>query len=101
LDFVLAQKEVPLSISTSYGDDEQTVPRSYALRACAGFAQLGVRGVSVIFSSGDFGVGDGNADPATQECFTNDGRNATRFIPVFPATYVITILFDISVTFPY
>ncbi|KAJ2934290.1 hypothetical protein H1R20_g2804, partial [Candolleomyces eurysporus] len=86
LDFVLAQKEVPLSISTSYGDDEQTVPRDYAIRACAGFAQLGARGVSVIFSSGDFGVGDGNPDPATQECFTNDGRNTTRFIPVFPAT---------------
>ncbi|KAJ2917503.1 hypothetical protein MD484_g2914, partial [Candolleomyces efflorescens] len=93
LDFVLAQKEVPLSISTSYGDDEQTVPRDYARRACNGFAQLGARGVSVIFSSGDYGVGDGNADPATQECFTNDGRNATRFIPVFPATcpYVTSV----------
>ena len=48
----------------------------------------GARGISVIFSSGDFGVGDGNPDPATQECFSNDGRNVTRFIPSFPASCV-------------
>lgn len=46
----------------------------------------GARGVTLTFSSGDFGVGDGDANPATQQCFTNDGRNATKFIPTFPAT---------------
>ena len=35
---------------------------------------------------GDGGVGDGDPDPETQQCFTNDGRNATRFIPGFPAS---------------
>ena len=49
----------------------------------------GARGISIMFSSGDFGVGDGNPDPATQQCFSNDGRNVTRFIPAFPASYVI------------
>ncbi|KAF8806309.1 subtilisin-like protein [Phlegmacium glaucopus] len=88
LDFVLAQKHLPLVISTSYGDDEQTVPKSFAQRACAGFAQLGARGVSLMFSSGDGGVGDGNPDPATQRCFTNDGRNVTKFIPGFPSSCV-------------
>ncbi|KAF8204664.1 subtilisin-like protein [Pholiota molesta] len=77
-------KNPPYTISTSYGDDEQTVPKEYAKRVCAGFAQLGARGVSVLFSSGDAGVGDGDADPETQECITNDGTNSTRFIPVFP-----------------
>ena len=48
----------------------------------------GARGISILFSSGDFGVGDGNPDPATQQCFTNDGRNVTKFIPSFPASYV-------------
>ncbi len=62
------------------------VPKDYAKRVCNGLAQLGARGVSVIFSSGDYGVGDGNPDPATQECFTNDGLNNTRFIPAFPAS---------------
>ncbi|TFK79833.1 tripeptidyl peptidase A [Polyporus arcularius HHB13444] len=84
LDFILSHPNPPQTISTSYADDEQTVPVSFAKRACNGFAQLGARGVSLTFSSGDGGVGDGEEDPALQECFTNDGRNATRFIPLFP-----------------
>jgi hypothetical protein len=74
-----SQADIPLIVSTSYGDDEFTVrelttfvflvtnpasqvPESYARRVCAGFAQLGARGVSVFFSSGDGGVGDGETD---------------------------------------
>ncbi|TFK55639.1 tripeptidyl peptidase A [Heliocybe sulcata] len=86
LDYILTSSNPPQTISTSYGDDEQTVPESYAQRACADFAQLGARGVSLMFSSGDGGVGDGDADPATQTCYTNDGLNVTRFIPGFPAS---------------
>ncbi|KAG5648771.1 hypothetical protein DXG03_000120 [Asterophora parasitica] len=86
LDYVLYHPNPPLSISTSYGDDEQTVPESYARRTCASFAQLGARGVSLLFSSGDWGVGDNNPDPATHECYTNDGKNKARFIPLFPAS---------------
>lgn len=62
------------------GDDEQTVPYSYAKRACAGFAQLGARGISVLFSSGDSGVG------ANGTCFSNDGANKEMFIPAFPTS---------------
>ncbi|KAF9450673.1 subtilisin-like protein [Macrolepiota fuliginosa MF-IS2] len=86
LDFVLSHPNPPSAISTSYGDDEQTVPESFAKKACQGFAQLGARGVSLMFSSGDGGVGDNDPNPATQTCFTNDGRNVTRFIPGFPAS---------------
>ncbi|KAK2466004.1 hypothetical protein APHAL10511_001645 [Amanita phalloides] len=86
LDFTLSQPSLPLVISTSYGDDEQSVPESFARRACAGFAQLGARGVSLLFSSGDSGVGDGNMNPSTQICHSNDGRNVTRFLPAFPAS---------------
>ncbi|KAJ7591539.1 tripeptidyl peptidase A [Mycena floridula] len=85
LQYVLNHPDVPHVISTSYGEAEQTVPESYARRTCNGFAQLGARGVSVMSSSGDGGVGDGNADPATQTCFTNDGKNTHRFMPLFPA----------------
>ena len=46
-----------------------------------------------MFSSGDGGVGDGDPNPATQSCFSNDGRNITKFLPAFPASYV-TIYFD-------
>ncbi|KAJ7784141.1 subtilisin-like protein [Mycena metata] len=79
LDFILGHPNPPLAISTSYGDDEQTVPLSYAQRACTGFAQLGARGVSLTVSSGDGGVGDSDPDPATQQCITNDGTNRARF----------------------
>ncbi|KAA1473405.1 tripeptidyl peptidase A [Dentipellis sp. KUC8613] len=93
LDFILSQKAIPQTITTSYGDDEQTVPESYAKRVCADFAKLGARGVTLTFSSGDNGVGDGNPNPKNQTCFTNDGRNATAFIPLFPAScpYVTSV----------
>ncbi|KAG6836128.1 hypothetical protein H0H93_011087 [Arthromyces matolae] len=55
LNFILAQSVVPQTISTSYGDDEQTVPEDYAARVCNLFAQLGATGSTVFFSSGDFG----------------------------------------------
>jgi tripeptidyl-peptidase-1 len=79
LNYVLAQDDLPQVISSSYGDDEQTVPISYAKRACAGFAQLGARGISVLFSSGDSGVG------ANGTCFSNTD-NSSMFIPAFPAS---------------
>ena len=73
----LEDKHLPKVLTTSYGEDEQSVPESYANATCNLFAQLGSRGVSVIFSSGDTGVGSA--------CQTNDGRNTTRFLPIFPA----------------
>jgi len=70
---------IPPVISTSYGDDEQTVPHDFAVSVCNSFAQLGARGVSLLFSSGDEGVGGG-------DCKTNDGKNQTLFQPAFPAS---------------
>jgi tripeptidyl-peptidase-1 len=87
VQFILAQNNIPQVISTSYGDDEQTVPLSFATSVCNSFAQLGARGVSLIFSSGDNGVG------AAADCKTNDGKNTTTFLPAFPAgcPYVTTV----------
>jgi tripeptidyl-peptidase-1 len=89
VNYVLGQKDVPQVISTSYGDDEQTVPKSYAERVCKQFAQLGARGISLLVSSGDGGVGGG--DPTT--CVSNDGKNSSTFLPAFPAgcPYVTTV----------
>jgi tripeptidyl-peptidase I len=65
--YVLAQSDLPQVISTSYDGDEQTVPLSYATSVCNGFAQLGARGISVLFASGDGGVGDeGYVSPQPQ-----------------------------------
>ena len=52
-------------------------------------------GCFIDFSSGDDGVGDGDPNPATQRCFTNDGRNATRFMPNFPPSWVFCMNCDV------
>lgn len=62
LDFLLAitkldNKDIPNSISISYGENEQEIPVSYATQVCQLFAQLGARGKSILFSTGDSGVG--------------------------------------------
>ncbi|KAM3084009.1 vesicle formation at the endoplasmic reticulum [Clarireedia jacksonii] len=69
---------LPQVITNSYGDDEQTVPYSYAVRVCNMIGMLGLRGISVLESSGDTGVG--------AACRANDGSNAAQFTPTFPGT---------------
>lgn len=87
LDYVLGLDSLPQTISTSYGEDEHSVPLSYARSVCEGFAQLGLRGVSMLFSSGDSGVGRNGT------CYSNDGKNTSMFTPVFPAScpYITTV----------
>ncbi|KAH9014324.1 subtilisin-like protein [Lactarius hengduanensis] len=53
----LAQEDIPPTISISYSNPETIFPLEYASSLCNLFAQLGVRGVSVLVSSGDDGVG--------------------------------------------
>ncbi|RMD41561.1 hypothetical protein DV735_g3563, partial [Chaetothyriales sp. CBS 134920] len=74
----LDDTDLPGVLSTSYGENEQSLPRSYAIEVCRLFLALGARGVSVIFSSGDSGPGS--------SCESNDGKNNTRYLPVFPAS---------------
>ncbi|KAI0132691.1 peptidase S8/S53 domain-containing protein [Xylariales sp. AK1849] len=59
LDYLIGldDSELPNTLSISYGDDESTVPLSYADNVCNLFSQIGARGVSVTVSSGDSGVG--------------------------------------------
>ncbi|KAF2839525.1 tripeptidyl-peptidase 1 precursor [Patellaria atrata CBS 101060] len=87
INYVLAQRVVPQVITTSYGEPEQTIPESYSRRVCNEFAQLGARGVSLLFSSGDRGVGLRNT------CVSNDGQNTRKFLPSFPTScpYVTSI----------
>lgn len=63
----------PQTFSASYGDNENTVVPSYAQRANVEFQKAGARGISLMFSSGDGGVGGG------QPTF------CSTFIPTFPA----------------
>ncbi len=49
----LPDDELPQTLTTSYGEDEQSVPRAYAEKICQMIGQLGARGVSILFSSGE------------------------------------------------
>lgn len=55
LTYLLRQpnSKLPHTITTSYGEDEQSVPKEYVKKVCTLFGQLGARGVSVLFSSGE------------------------------------------------
>ncbi|SPO01023.1 related to Tripeptidyl-peptidase sed4 [Cephalotrichum gorgonifer] len=81
----LKNEEIAQVISISYGDDEQTVPRDYATRTCNLMGMMGLRGVSIIESSGDAGVG--------APCRANDGSDRVEFTPQFPAScpYITSI----------
>ena len=64
---------MPHTISVSYGDNEPSVHIDYATRVNTEFQKAGVRGTSIMFSSGDGGVAGGQS----QQC--------TTFIPTYPA----------------
>ncbi|KAJ5425939.1 hypothetical protein N7465_001009 [Penicillium sp. CMV-2018d] len=74
----LPDEELPAVLSNSYGENEQSLPPSYLNATCSLFAQLGARGVSILFGSGDAGPGS--------SCVRNDGTNETRFLPGYPAS---------------
>ncbi|KAH8705213.1 putative protease S8 tripeptidyl peptidase I [Talaromyces proteolyticus] len=63
-------------ISVSYGGAEDAVPQYYYERQCNEFMKLGLRGVSIFFSSGDSGVASRNG------CL----GNSTIFNPGWPAS---------------
>jgi tripeptidyl-peptidase-1 len=78
VNYILGTEDIPQMISTSYGDDEQTVSKAYAVQVCNQFAQFGARGVSLLFASGDNGVGEDGY------CYSNDGLGTYEFLPGFP-----------------
>ncbi|KAF8852163.1 subtilisin-like protein [Acephala macrosclerotiorum] len=87
LDYVLSLPdcELPQTITTSYGENEQSVPEAFSRTVCDKFGQLGLRGVSVLLSSGD-------SDPGSA-CLMNNGKNTMRFLPTFPGAcpYVTSV----------
>jgi len=89
LDHMLTLTSVPQTISTSYSGNEQTFPPDYAKRVCDLFAQLGARGVSLLFASGDEGVGGG-------DCKKNDGSDVVQFQPLFPPTCTFGFFFPLA-----
>ena len=83
LNSVLDLLLLPQTISTSYVSKESSYSRQEAAYLCYLYAQLGARGVSLLFATGNFGVGQGN-------CARGDG--SIRFVPNFPASCTCGIL---------
>lgn len=82
-------------ISTSYGYNEHDLTPAYEQRQCNEYMKLGLMGVSVVYSSGDYGVA-GNSG----QCINGAGVDAPynngtsgRFNPSFPSTcpYVTSV----------
>ncbi|PBK67922.1 family S53 protease-like protein [Armillaria solidipes] len=73
IDALNAEPSPPQVLTTSYGFDETDLPTSIATRLCNAYAVLGARGVSILFASGDGGVGG-----------SQPGETCTTFIPAFP-----------------
>ncbi|KJA26189.1 hypothetical protein HYPSUDRAFT_63917 [Hypholoma sublateritium FD-334 SS-4] len=74
----------PNVISTSYSQDEATATLAYAVRQCTEYAKLGMLGTTVIYSSGDNGVG-GRNNVCLDVHDNEDPTNGTTFNPRFPA----------------
>jgi len=76
LDFLYAvgnDSSAPFIFSMSYGDNEDSVEEVYAQRCNTEFQKAGTRGISMLASSGDGGVGG------------SQPTSCTTFIPTFPA----------------
>uniref|UniRef100_A0AAQ5ZK38 Tripeptidyl-peptidase 1 n=1 Tax=Amphiprion ocellaris TaxID=80972 RepID=A0AAQ5ZK38_AMPOC len=74
--------DLPWVHTISYGDDEDSLSTAYMMRINTEFMKAGVRGISLLFASGDSGAG----------C-KHMGKQQNSFRPSFPASspYVTTV----------
>ncbi|EKM48428.1 uncharacterized protein PHACADRAFT_266366 [Phanerochaete carnosa HHB-10118-sp] len=73
VNFLLGESNPPQVLTTSYDSNENEISRSLANNLCNAYAQLGARGTSILFASGDGGV----SGSQPQSC--------SEFVPTFPS----------------
>ncbi|KAI0657113.1 family S53 protease [Cubamyces menziesii] len=73
INFLLAEDTPPQVLTTSYGQNENTISRNLANQLCNAYAQLGARGTSILFASGDGGVSG------------SQSSSCRNFVPTFPS----------------
>ncbi|KIP07558.1 hypothetical protein PHLGIDRAFT_70854 [Phlebiopsis gigantea 11061_1 CR5-6] len=73
INFLLGESTPPQVLTTSYGENESQISRALANKLCTAYAQLGARGTSILFASGDGGVSGSQAG------------GCTAFVPTFPS----------------
>ncbi|KAH8109999.1 family S53 protease-like protein [Phellopilus nigrolimitatus] len=73
INFLLNESNPPHVLTTSYGLNENEMSSALASQLCSAYMQLGARGTSILFASGDGGV----AGFSDETC--------TTFLPTFPS----------------
>ncbi|KAH9948990.1 peptidase S8/S53 domain-containing protein [Amylocystis lapponica] len=73
MNYFLGESDPPSAITTSYGFWEEDVSDSIANSLCNAYAQLGTRGTTILFASGDGGVSGAQS------------TSCTTFLPTFPS----------------
>ncbi|PIL23443.1 hypothetical protein GSI_14754 [Ganoderma sinense ZZ0214-1] len=78
INFLLKQDNPPLVLTTSFGFDETGFQSEtdVANQLCTAYGQLGARGTSILFASGDGGV---SGSQSSNAC------NGKAFVPTFPS----------------
>ncbi|KIP04581.1 hypothetical protein PHLGIDRAFT_25524 [Phlebiopsis gigantea 11061_1 CR5-6] len=73
VNLLLGESNPPQVLTTSYGENESDISRALANNLCTAYAQLGARGTSILFASGDGGVSG------------SQSGSCTKFVPTFPS----------------
>ncbi|KJA22321.1 hypothetical protein HYPSUDRAFT_139376 [Hypholoma sublateritium FD-334 SS-4] len=74
INFLLAMDTPPQVLTTSYGQNENTISAALAVKLCNAYVTLGAKRTSILFASGDGGV----AGSQTTRC-------TKSFLPTFPS----------------
>ncbi|KAK4495689.1 hypothetical protein PRZ48_012957 [Zasmidium cellare] len=76
-------------ISVSYGESEYDMPWNYTRRQCNEYMKLGLQGVTIMYASGDYGVGSFPGDDSDSGCL-GDAQNV--YNPQYPTCpYVLSV----------
>jgi tripeptidyl-peptidase-1 len=73
-------------ISTSYSSNEADLTAKYEQRQCMEYMKLGLQGVSILYSSGDFGVAGNSGQCISPETGAYNNGSSGIFNPSFPGT---------------
>ncbi|KAI1783833.1 family S53 protease [Ganoderma leucocontextum] len=73
VNFLLGEDAPPYVMTTSYSQNENTISQRLAQNLCNVYAQLGARGVSILFSSDDGGVAG------------SQPNSCSKFVATFPS----------------
>jgi tripeptidyl-peptidase-1 len=73
-------------ISTSYSSNEADLTAAYEQRQCLEYMKLGLQGVSILYSSGDFGVAGNSGQCINPVTGAYNNGSTGLFNPSFPGT---------------